>query len=473
MKIRLFKICLLLFTIFFSRNLKSQEIWSLQECIEYAHNNNIQLKQQELNTKINSNNYLQSKLNILPQINASTSHNFSFGRALDESTYEFTDDQTVQSTNFSLNASADLFKGFQNKNTIQQKHLDLLASVQDEEKMKNDLSLNITSAYLQILFNKELAKNAKNQLEITKQQVKRTEQLVNAGSLAKGSLLDINAQQASEELQLIQAENQLNLSYLSLAQILDLDSIANFRIEKPELKMLPNQELKSSKEIFDIAKNDMPQIKSAEFTLKSNAKALQIARGMRYPTLSVYLSFGSRYSDIRQRMIGSQFTMLPFGETESGEQVFAEQKIPIYSDYAFNDQLIDNQNTVLGFSLSIPIFNKWQINNSVSNAKISVLNAKYSVKTQENQVLKDVQHAYADAIAASKKYYASVKSVESLEESFRYTQQKFNIGMINSTDYNNSKNQLTNAKSELLQAKYEFIFKKNILNFYQGKKIEL
>nr|MDA3780698.1 TolC family protein [Bacteroidales bacterium] len=458
----------------FSFTLKSQEIWSLEKCIEYAHNNNIQLKQQELNTKVNSNDYLQSKLNILPQINAAASNNYSFGRALDESTYEFTDDQTVQSSNFSLNASADLFKGFQNKNTIQQKHFNLKAGIQDEEKMKNDLSLNITSAYLQILFNKELAKNAINQLEITIQQAKRTEELVNAGSLAKGSLLDINAQRASEELQLINTENQLQMSYLTLAQMLDLDSIANFRIKKPVLEIPPEQELKSSKDIFNIAKNEMPQIKSAELKLQSNIKGLQIARGLRYPTLTVFLSYGSRYSDIRQRIIGMESTpLIPFGETQSGEQVFASSQIPIYSNYAFSDQLLDNQNTILGFNLSIPIFNKWQINNSVSNAKVSVLNAKYTLRNEKNQVLKDVQQAYADATAALKKYYAAEKSVESFKESFRYTQQKFNVGMLNSTDYNNSKNQLAKAKSELLQAKYEYIFKKNILNFYQGNKIKL
>ena len=473
MNTKIYKSCLIIFLSISSLALRSQEVWSLEKCIEYAQNNNIQLKQQHLNTRINSNEYFQSKINLLPQLNAGVSHNFSFGRALDESTYEFTTGQTIQSSNFNLNASVDLFKGFQNKNSIQQKHYNLKASIQDEEKLKNDLSLNITSAYLQILFNQELVINAKKQLEVTIQQAERTAQLVNAGSLAKGSLLDIKAQKASEELQLIKADNQLQLSYLSLAQMLDLDSLENFRIEKPEINILTKQVLTSSKDIFNIAKNEMPQIKSSELKLKSNIEGMQIAKGLRYPTLSVYYSYGSRYSDIRQRIIGSQAQSILFGETASGEDVFAMSQIPIYSDYSFNDQILDNRNSVLAFNLSIPIFNKWQTNNSVSNAKISVLNAQYSVKNEQNQLLKDIQQAYADASAALKKYYATEKTVESLEESFRYTQQRFNVGMLNSIDFNNSKNKLSQAKSEFLQAKYEYIFKMNILNFYQGNKIEL
>ncbi|MFP4046312.1 MAG: TolC family protein, partial [Bacteroidales bacterium] len=161
----------------------------------------------------------------------------------------------------------------------------------------------------------------------------------------------------------------------------------------------------------------------------------------------------------------------PFGFTEHDDIVYTSQPSPVYEDYPFFNQLEDNANTSVMLNLSIPIFNGWQTRNRISNAKVSVLNAQYQLEDTKNRLYKEIQDAYSDALAAWKRYIASERTVESMEESFKYTKQKFEVGMVNSVEYNTAKNDLTKAESDLLQAKYEYIFKSRILDFYQGKPL--
>ena len=281
--------------IFFSLPGISQEIWTLEKCINYAYENNIRIKQQELNAKYSKNTLIQSKAEALPNLNAQANHNYSFGRAVDPYTNTFSTENVI-SDNFSLSSSVTLFNGFQIINTIKQNQFNLLASIQDVEKMKNDISLNIASAYLQILFNEELLEIATNQLEIIQQQVERTKNLVDAGSLAKGSLLEIEAQTALENLQMVNAQNQLNISYLTLTQLLDLDSVGGFKIEHPQFPDLEEENLiPSVNQVYLEAINNLPQIKSAEYQLLGYERGLAIARGTRSPRLSLSASYMSHH----------------------------------------------------------------------------------------------------------------------------------------------------------------------------------
>jgi len=424
-------------------------VWSLEKCIFYAIDNNIQVKQMELGSEFNSNTLLQSKLGALPNLNAGATHSWSFGRALDETTYEFTKDQTVISDNIYLSSTVTLFNGLQTLNTIKQSKYDLMASLQDVDKIKNDISLSIALAYLQILLNMELLEVTNNQLEITNLQIERTNQLVEAGSLAQGSLLEIQAQAAAEELQQVNAQNQLDISYLTLTQLLELDSVGNFEIEIPDLP-LPEEKflLESINDIYSDAERILPQVKSADYQLKSSETGLNIAKGARIPILSFTGSYGTRYSNILTKPI-------------------------IGGDYPFGDQFRDNSTYGVQFNLTVPIFNGWQTNTMISNAKISVLNSMYNLESTKNILYKEIQQAYADAVASLKKYRASEKAVSSMEESFRYTEQKFNVGLVTSVDYNTSKNQLTSTQSDLLQSKYEYIFKTKVLEFYRGLPLNL
>jgi len=421
------------------------KIWTLEECVRYAIDNNIQIKQQTVQTRVQKNSLDLAKLNLLPTINGSATHDYSFGRALDQTSYEFYN-QTIQSDYISLGGRTNLFNGLQNLNTIRKSKYELLAGEQDLQNIRDNVALSVALGYLQILLNKELVSANENQLNITLQQIDKTKKLVNAGSVARGNLLQIEAQAAQEELSLITMKNQLEISYLNLTQLLELETPAGFEIVVPEFSIDSNSVITGNiDEIYNIARQSRPEIKSSEYKLTASEYDLKIARGARSPSLSLSHSFTTRYS---------------FIENQPG--------LP-----SFKDQLKNNKNYGLGFTLNIPILNGWQVNKNIANSKLSVENSQYSLEGTEKQLYKNIQQAYTDAVAALKKYSASLKAVSSAEESFRYTEQKFNVGMVTPVDYNAAKTQLLNAQSDLAQSKYEFIFKTKVLDFYKGIPLNL
>lgn len=468
------KVIRFIFTFFFICFLYtgySQDKWSIERCIRYALENNIQVKQQELNTRIRENALLQSKLDLLPSLNGTYEQSYSSGRALDQTTYEFEEDQTIISGNLSASASMSIFNGLQKIQTIRENQFSLLASLKDLEKLKNDVSLNIAAAYLQIILNSELLDAAKNQYDITLQQVQRTEQLVNAGSLPRANLLEIQAQAAGEELQVVNAQNQLDIAYLNLIQLLELESVAGFEIEIPDIEIPEDEEVVVNvDEIFELSQGLLPQIKSAEYKLKSAYKGLDVARGGRSPQISLSGYYYTGFSDARTRVTGFTAGTEPIGQTVGGESVTA-LFVPMYGNYPIRDQFNDNVSKGLSFNISVPLFNGWYVNNAISNAKISIMNQQYNLEYSRNLLFKEIQQAYADALAALKKYKASEKALIAMEESFGYTKQRFEVGLVNTVDYNAAINQLANTRSDLLQSKYEYIFKIKILDFYQGKPI--
>ncbi len=474
-RIRLF--LLIFFLISGGVKLFAQDTWTLERCINYAMENNIQVKQSRLNTEYNENLLKQSKLGQIPSLNAQGNYSYSWGRALDQTTYSFTDDQKINSISLSASSSVTLFNGFQTRNAIKQNELTLLAAYEDVVKIKNDISLNIAAAYLQILFSNELLQVAQSQMDITHQQIVRTSQLVDAGKEAKGALLEIQAQYASEELSKVNAENQLTLSYLNLQQILDLHYDPGFKIEIPDLPAPGDSLLLINVDrVYELAESVMPEIRSAEFNLESAIKGLDIAKGRRSPRLSASASLSSGYSDIRQQVTGQEIytPQDPIGQTAGGEAVYAyPYYVPVYGAYPFFEQLNDNMSTGLGVSLSIPIFNGWQTNTSIANARINVENYKLEVQNKKNTLYREIQQSYSDALAALKKFTATSQALVAMEESFMYMQKKYEVGLVNTVDYNTAKNQLTKTQSDLLQAKYDFIFKTKILNFYKGEPLTL
>jgi outer membrane protein len=432
----------------FPRSVAQEEPWTLIRCITYAQDNNISLKQQALSVDASKNALLQSKIGLLPTLNSGVSQSFRFGRSVDPLTYQFTTENS-KGANFYTGSDLDLFRGLQNFRTIERNKLDLAKNLTDLEKAKNDLALGIARMFLQVLFNEELHEIAVQQYEITRQQVDRTRKLVEAGSLPKGDLLEIQAQLASEELNEVNAKNQLDLSYLDLAQLLDLKNPENFRIQRPTfeaVKVLDN--LGTIDGVYQSALNTLPQIRSAELGLESLQKDLQIARGRMSPSLSMSTSYGTGYSDrLKDFMTGE--TM------------------------ALRDQLDFTSQTSLGFNLNIPLFNGWSTQTGIRNARLTVANGKYNLELAQNQLLKEIQQAFADANASLNRFKATEKSVQALEEAFRYADQKHNLGMLTSLEYNVAKNNLTRARSELLQAKYNYIFSTRILDFYRGIPIDL
>lgn len=473
MRILVFLCCALITTQLFSQ----QKAWTLQECIEYALKNNIQIKQNLLNQRLSEAVHLQSKAQLLPSLNGNISHSYNNGRKVDPFTNTFTTGDWFLSQNFSLSSSVTLFGGFQNLNTIKQSKYEVMAARQDVLKIQNDISLNIASGYLQILFAQELLEISRSQSEITKLQVERTSKLVEVGNLPKGSLLDMEAQLAIEEVNIVNAENTLSLSFLNLLQMLNLDTVENFTIAKPDIAA-PTEILlnATSTQIYEVALKRQPEIKSAEFRLKSSEKSIAIARSGMFPRLSLSGSYGTGYSDASTRVLGSPSLngYFPNGDTtSSGDYVYSPGYSYNTETTPFKTQIDQNLNRSVGFFLTIPLFNNLLTYTAITRAKISKENADLTLQLQKDNLRKTIQQAYNDAGSSLKKYQASGKAVNAMEESFKYTDQKYSVGAVTSTDYNDAKNKLTKVKSDLLQAKYDYVFKLKVLDFYQGKPIIL
>lgn len=427
---------------------QNQEIpskWTLEQCINYAHENNITIKQQQLNVEANKNNLTQKKLNLAPSVNGSSSYRVGFGRSENrEGNVVSIEDNTTQNLNLGIAADMPVFKGFTNMNAIKKQETDLQAAILDVEKTKNDIALNITSLYLQIIFNQELLGVAQGQYEITRQQVDRTQKLVDAGSLPYGNLLEIKSQAARESLNITSQENALIISRLNLAQMLDLEDYNTFDVIQPELPEINEGILAGSDDIYQRAVLSLPEIKSREMLLNSSQYNLKIAKGNYIPQLSLN---GGWNTGVYKRQNDNTFD--------------------------FNKQFKNNASSYVGLSLSIPIFNGLATRTNAKNATLGVRNAEYELYNQKMALRKEIQQAYADAVNAMKKYSSATEAVKSYLESFDYTQKKYDVGLVNSVDYNTAKNDLTRSQSELLQAKYEYILRTKILDFYMGNPIKL
>lgn len=439
--------------LFFSVSIVAQKQWTLEECINYAYENNLYIKQSNLNVESSDKDLLQSKLNLAPSLNASASQNFGWGRSPDPQTNIYATQQT-QRTFFNVSSDVTLFNGLQQLNNMRKAEFDYLANKYDSDKIRNDISLNIASAYLLILFNTEMVNNSQRQFDISKEQISRTEKQVEAGAVARGSLLDMQAQGASEEAALITNRNNLMLSYLDLMQLLDLEASKDFDIEKPNMEITAQPSLLPPEIIFNKSVAIMPEIKSAELKLQSAGRTVAISQGARSPRIFAQGSFGTLYSD------------------QIKEIEYNPEGIPSYGDTrTFGDQIIDNRDGSLVFGMSIPIFNGYQVSTNIKKSKIYYENINLELELEKNKLRKNIESAYADAIGAYQTFIARKKSVDALTESFKYTEEKFNVGMVNATDYNVSKIQLANAEADLSSAKFDYIFKTKILDFYLGRQL--
>ncbi len=452
----------------------AQKVWTLKECVDYALLHNISIKQSEISTELSHVNYVQNTTNMLPSVNGSISHNYNYGRSIDPFSYTFTTEQ-IQSDNFSLNTNITLFNGFQMQNTLRESKLNYLAGRYDLEKIRNDISLNVVSAYLQILYSNDLLTAATNRVDEFTKQRDRTKLLTDAGSLTKSSFLDAEAQLANEEYNRVSAENQLNSAYLSLAQLLELDSVTSEKIAVPETNVSDISILNQTPQAIFVSAQSLPEIKSADTKVMAAEKGLAVARGGRSPRLTMFGSFSSGYSSATQRITGAPvFTGLtPNGITDTGDTVRVPSYSYHYENTPFNDQLNQNYGKSFGFSLNIPLFNGWSATTNIKRAKLNLENSRYSAELIRNQLFKSIQQAHADALSAQKKFAAAQKSQDAFKESYTYAEKKFNAGILSSVELLTVRNSLSKAETDLLQAKYDFIFRIKILDFYSGKPLTL
>jgi len=451
--------------------------WTLQECIEYSLKNNLQVKQAEFASENTLLTLKQAKNNLLPAINGSTGYGWSFGRSIDPTENTFVNQQ-ISSNNFNLSGSVPLFNGLQLQNTIKRNRLENEAALSDVEQTKNDVVLNVVAAYTQILFSDELLQNAQLQLNTSQQQLERTQKLFRAGSVAESNIFEINSQMATDELSIINAQNQKNIAELNLIQLLDLRDIKHFEVVKPDIKD-PDQDviMIDAGEVYAASQQRMPQVTSVDLRVSSALKDIDIARGAYYPRLSLSGSISTNYSSARQQQV-----LLNTPNIQTIGFVNGDQTQPVlysvpysysYTSYGFFNQLTDNQGKSIFLNLSIPIFNGFQVRNNVSRAIINHKLAVLNTEVVRNQLRTSIQQAFADAVAAQQKFIATKKQLAALELTYRNTEIKFNNGLVNTTDFNVARNNFTRAQSDLITAKYDYTFKLKILDFYQGKPLAL
>lgn len=455
---------------------QEKKVYTLKECIEIALKNNLTVKRSELGLKGADINLDQARYTMLPTLNVSGSYGSNFGRSIDPTTNSFID-QKIDNSNLNANASLLLFNAFRVMNTIRQNVNDKAAADNDLTKAKNDVVLSVVTLYTSVIFNQELLQNAQFQLRTTQQQLERTKKLEQAGSVPLGNVLDLEAQNATNELNLIQRENAFNLSLLQLKQSMQLPASTPLDIEVPELSIEDLSTIQSTEQIYDIAKQNMPEIKAAVYRSESSMYALRASKGALFPRLSLNGNAFTNYSSAAKILanpveinnptigyLGNDQTAIvrSFGKTFTGNIV----------EKPFSDQFSDNISQSVSLNLTIPLFNGYSSRATVQRNRIANTQASINLTDAENRLRQAIETAHNDATAAAKTFASSAKAVKAREEAFRMTKQRYDAGAANYVDYQVSENNLFQAKSDQVRAKYDLIFKKKVLDFYQGKPID-
>ncbi|MDR1624416.1 MAG: TolC family protein [Tannerellaceae bacterium] len=425
--------------------------WTLEECIRYAIEHNIDLKQQEQQQQLSKIAANTSKNSWLPNLNASVGQNFSFGRI--QSADGTISSRNGSNTSFGAQIQMPVFDGLRIPNDIAAKKLNLQAAMASLEKAKDALAINIASYYIQVLYNKEILKIARLQVELANQQVARTEALVHAGKAPLSQLYDIKAQLAKDEVSLTEANNNVNLALLDLQQSLELEREAtNFEIQAPSPDDAVETYMGSilpPENIYNNAVAVKPQIKEQEYLLESQKKQLKVAQADYFPQLNLSAGYSSSYYYFYSGLVGNE------------------------ANRSFSNQFSDNSQQMIGLTLSIPVFNRFQVRNSVRSARVNIVNRELLVENAKKVLYKEIQQAYYNAVAAQEKYASSGKSVIASKEAFSYAEERYAAGKSTVFEYNEAKTKYAQSLSEQVQSKYDFIFRAKILDFYNGTPIVL
>lgn len=451
----------------------SQTSWTLEECINYALENNITIKQSEAQLQIATNNLQQSKLALLPSVNGSASNNYNFGRSIDPFTNTFATQQ-IRSNNFSLTGNVTLFNGLQNQNTIKQRASDKKATREDLQAAKNTIALNIATAFLQVVLNDEVVAISKEQIKTTEQQLERTKKLVEAGRSAINAELDIRAQLATEKLNLVNAENQLKLSYLNLWQLMMKEPNSDDKVVKPGLTQ--NFDILRPYVAADVYSNfatNAPEINAAKQRILSSSYGYKIAQGSRSPRIFLNGSISTVYSESFKSLGG--FETLGTREIYrdlNGNSIVIPYQVPTTSDITpFSEQLNNNLGRFIGIGMSIPIFNGWQTNTAIKNAKTSVTIAELNFKQAENNLFREVSTAITAYDAAKAQFESAKENLDAQKKSFEFAEARNKAGLMNFAEFALIKNNYTRAEITLVQAQYELLFRMKTIEFYNTGKI--
>lgn len=447
--------------------------WTLEECVTYAIQNNISIKQSELDSKMALIDKKSAVGRFLPSLNASASHSWNIGLNQDITT-GLLQNKTTQFTSAGANVGIDIYRGLQNQNTLRKANLSIVAAKYQLVKMQEDVALNVANAFLQVLFNKENLKVQKEQLRINEKQYVRSEELVKVGSIPRGDLLDVKATLALNNQNVITAENSLLISKLSLSHLLQLKDFENFDVvDDTDVKDANNIMAQTPSAIYEKAFEGRTELKIARTNLEIAEKNVAIAKGAFQPTLQGFYSFNSRvaYSDRVTGVIpnASNPTSIVGFVEGTNQNVLSPNFTRVLGNPApFFDQFNTNKGQSFGMQLSVPVFNGFSARNNVERSKVSLERSKIAVEQQNLDLQRNVYTAFADAKGALNAYESSVAALEARQGAYNYATEKYSVGLMNSFDFNQSQTLLTNAQSEVLRTKYDYIFKIKILEFYFG-----
>jgi len=456
--------------------------WNLQDCVDYAYDNNLTVQRSSLSVQNSEALLRQARLGRIPSLNFNIFNSWRGGRSIDPTSNQFVN-TSINSNGASASTQVMLYNGNQQVNAIRQNSKEAEASIFDLQKAKNDVGLDVVFGYLQIIFNRELLENAKFQLNTTTAQMEQIEKRVNAGALPITNLLDLKSQVASNEVEVINAENNVNISILNLKQYLQIPAEEAFDIETPAFEK-DNYEFPafSVGEVYGQAESNQPEIKAADLRIESASIGTRIAKGANYPQIGLQGQYTTNYSDQYRLPTGEYETQTtpsyPVGYLGSDPtQVVYNfpivQEVPIYGGANIAKQWKENRGWSVGFNIAIPVFNGWQTRTNIQRSKIQEDLSAISAKETRNVLRQTIETSYYDAGAAVKVYDAAKRQVEALEESFRATEKSYNLGALNVVDYQVASFNLFSAKSNLVRSKFDYIFKLKVLDFYLGNPLTL
>jgi len=441
-----------IFTASFGQSESPDSLWTLEECINHAIDYNLQVKRQELMLQSTDQDWRQSKMDLLPNLNGGIDHQLGSGRVLDRGTYEWKN-ANVSQGDLGLQSDLTLFNGLQGLNSMKMSKANYLMNKEQLAAMEDDVTLRVMTGYLDLLRNRELVEVAERKVEVTGQQVERMEQLVKVGNEPQGKLLEVNAQYSAARLALTQAVNAREIARLNLMHTMNLTDPATFEIEAPELPDPSRVEIPELDSVFLYALENLPQIKSAEYGITSQERLLAIRRGQRSPRVYARGLYYSNYSD---GLINPRDPD-PMDPT---------------MDYPVNQQIIDNQYKQVSMGLEVPIFNRWAVQTGINKAKIELQDAQVQYNTVVLELQQSIQKYHTEAVAAMDNYASAVESVANSNEAYRFAEERFKVGTGTALELQEARNQLYESTADMISSKYVLIFYTKILDFYLGRPIK-
>ena len=442
------KLTTILFVLSIGITTAQQKKWTLEECVTYAVENNLTIEQYELDLKNAAIDRSDALGAMLPSLNVSMSTSGNTGLVLDPTTNGFVAG-TIFSASGGLSSSVTLFDGLRNIHRLNRAKLNTVANQYRLDGIKDDIRLLVANSYLKIISDKESLKVFKAQYEVTEQDLKRTQELVESGVKPKGDLLEIEATAANQEQQIVNAENLVLISRINLAQLLQITDYDNFDIADEAFEVPPSNILNNSaKVIFDKALTFRNDIKFSMSGVELALKDLEIAKGASYPTLGAFFNYNTRYSDqTRDRVTGDKI--------------------------GFQDQLWINDGISYGAQLSIPIFNGYRTGNNIKRSKINIEKVRLRLAQGKLDLETNINQAYVDVKSFSKAYEAAQKTLDARRLAYNYSKERYDVGLMNAFDFSQAQSRVDNAEANVIRTKYNYIFRLKILEFYFGIPISL